>query len=200
VDSADVPWQPPIFQSQSQTKDQSADPEPRASDVWAQRPRTIEARGGLGGPFGYGGVAFEWAPRYWFATAAGVGYLPGGPQVGFVPRLRLPITRYLAVGVGFPFSAGPYVYAVSQPVPLDLCPDGSCRYKVTRTWSFAFWAHLEPSVDFRLPNGMQLRVYGGYSKILNGTDATCETNYAGGCATRVGETRTYGGLALGYAF
>jgi len=154
----------------------------------------------MGGPLGYGGFSFEWAPVYWFAAAAGVGYLPGGPQVGFIPRLRLPITRFMAVGMGMPFSAGPYVYAESVPVPLDHCASGDCRYKVTRTWEVAYWLHLEPSVDFRLANGLQIRAYGGYSRILNGTDARCETNFSGGCITRAGETKTYGGVALGYAF
>jgi hypothetical protein len=106
----------------------------------------------------------------------------------------------MAVGVGVPFSAGSYMYSASVPIPLDMCPAGDCAYKVTRTWNLAFWGHLEPSIDFRLANGLQLRVYGGYSKILNGTDAHCETNFSGGCLTRAGEEKRYAGIALGYAF
>jgi hypothetical protein len=198
---ADLPWQPQIFQSAPDpAKDKGQDSAPRPKDVWSQRPRTVEARGGIGGPFGYTGVSFEWAPVYWFATAAGVGYLPGGPQVGLVPRLRLPITTFIAVGMGVPFSAGPYVYAESVPMPADVCGGGDCRYRLTRTWEVAYWGHLEPSVDFRLASGLQVRLYGGYSRILNGTDAKCEANFNGGCLTHAGERKTYGGVALGYAF
>src|SRR5439155_5961859 len=41
-------------------------------------------------------------------------------------------------------------------------------YRTTRSWSLAFWGHLEPNVEVRFPNGVTLRLLAGYSAILNG--------------------------------
>ena len=198
----DVPWQAPVVQAarspSAGARDQAADSASR--DTWGTRTRTVEARGGLGGPLGYGGVSFEWAPVRWFATGVGGGFLPGGPQLGVMPRLRLPLTSWLAVGFGVPISLGPYIYDARMPQSTDVCSGPSCTYHVTRTWNMAVWGHLEPSVDLRFPNGLQARFYGGGSKVLNPRDATCASSFSFGCPSRIGEERLYGGVALGYAF
>jgi len=203
----DVPWeapvyQTPVFQASSSpaapaVRDQGAD---AARDTWGTKTRTIEARGGFGGPLGYGGLSFEWAPVRWFATGAGAGYLPSGPQFGIMPRLRLPLTPWLAVGFGVPISLGPYIYDARFPQSTDVCSGPNCTYHVTRTWNMAVWGHLEPGVDVRFPNGLQARFYGGGSKVMNPHDATCASNFSYGCPSRAGEERLYGGVALGYAF
>jgi hypothetical protein len=116
-----------------------------------------------------------------------------------MPRLRLPITRWLALGVGLPFSAGPYEYVAQAPETCALVGCG-VAFRTTRSWPIAFWGHVEPNVELRFPNGIAMRLFAGYSSILNGRDDRCTSTLAGGCPSSLGERRGYGGFALGYAF
>jgi hypothetical protein len=184
------PWSP---------RDHSLDAAP-SSDPWDTRPRSLMLAGGAGGgPLGYGGLAFDWAPTRWLVFGAGGGYSGSGITGAIMPRLRLPLTRWFAVGFGVPFSAGPYEYVAQAP---ESCPFAGCSvaYKTTRTWDIAFWLHLEPNIEFRLPSGIALRLYAGRSSILNAHGDVCTSTLTGGCPSDLGETKYYGGVALGYAF
>ena len=168
---------------------------------WASRPRGILLQGGsAGGPLGYGGLSFEYAPLPWLVAGAGAGFNGAGATAAFMPRLRLPLTRWLAIGFGVPFSAGPYVAVLTQP---ELCSPGcQAGFRTTRTWDVAFWLHAEPNIEMRVPRlpGMAMRFYGGESFLLNTHDDRCDSTLSGGCPSSIGERIWYGGIALGYAW
>lgn len=172
-----------------------------ALEAWGARPAAILLQGGSGGgPLGYGGLSFEYAPVPWFIAGVGGGFSAAGPTAAFMPRLRLPLTRWLAIGAAVPFSAGPYVARVGQQ---DTCSVG-CEpgFTTTRTWNLAFWAHLEPNIELRLPYApaLALRLYGGSSFLLNTRDDQCVSTLPGGCPSTIGEQIWYGGFAVGYAW
>lgn len=180
-------------------KDQAND-KPNVADSWASRKKTINLQGGsVGGPLGYGGLSFEYAPIPWVVLGAGAGATGNGVTGAFMPRLRLPITRFFAVGFGFPLSGGPYEAVEQAPERCSIpgCPVG---YRTSRTWEVAWWAHLEPNVELRIGGGMALRLYGGESMLINKHDDACKSTLAGGCPSHIGERQWYGGLALGYAW
>ena len=169
-------------------------------DTWTTRPRAFSLSGASGGPLGYGGASFEYAPRRWLVLGGGAGVQPGGATFAFTWRLRWPISRNVAIGMGVPISAGPYEWA-GWYVPPEGCVDlANCPFRVTRTWTMAAWVHFEPSIEFRIPSGPTLRVYGGRSQILNGPQGVCASAVSAACPTRQGETQTYAGITLGYAF
>jgi hypothetical protein len=169
---------------------------------WASRPATIALQGGTGGgPLGYGGLSFEYAPVPWFILGTGAGFTGAGPTAAFMPRLRLPLTRWLAIGAGVPFSAGPYVARQAQP---QVCAEAGCEigFNTTRTWSLAYWVHAEPNIEIRLPNApaLALRLYGGGSFLVNTHDDQCTSSLSGGCPSTIGQQTWYGGFAVGYAW
>lgn len=172
-----------------------------ALDSWGSRPAAILLQGGsAGGPLGYGGLSFEYAPVPWFILGTGAGFTGAGPTAAFMPRLRLPLTRWLAVGAGVPLSAGPYVARIGQA---DGCAVGcETGFSTTRTWNLALWAHVEPNIELRLPNApaLALRLYGGSSFLLNTRDDQCVSTLPGGCPSRIGQQTWYGGFAMGYAW
>jgi hypothetical protein len=180
-------------------KDQAQDP-PRYADPWSSRPRSVSVQGGSGGgPLGYGGLSFEFAPSKYFVTGAGAGIGQSGVTGALWPRLRFPVTRWLAPGIGIPFSAGPYEYVAQAQ---DQCALAGCGtgFRTARSWSLAFWGHIEPNVEIRFPSGVTMRLFAGYSSILNGKDDRCTSTLPGGCPSSLGENKWYGGFALGYAF
>jgi hypothetical protein len=180
-------------------KDRGVESKPKG-DPWVTRPRTFALQGASpGGPMGLGGLTFEYAPIKYLVLGAGGGYAPEGPRLAFLPRLRLPLTPYFAVGFGVPFSGGPYKYVSSVP---RICDGSGCGegYKTTRTWDAAFWTHFEPNLEFRIGGATAMRIFGGYSRVLNPTDAQCESTMWKGCPSSVGEKAWYGGLTVGYAF
>lgn len=180
-------------------KDHAQDP-PRNADPWTSRPRAVSLQGGSGGgPLGYGGLSLEYAPARWFVVGAGGGVTGNGGTGALWPRLRFPITRWLAPGLGLPFSAGPYEFIAQAPEQCALAGCGT-GFRTTRSWSLAFWGHIEPNLEVRLPNGITMRVSVGYSSLLNGHDDRCTSTLPNGCPSSLGEHRWYGGLALGYAF
>jgi len=170
-------------------------------DPWKSRPFSMNAVGGSpGGPLGYGGLAFEWAPTRYTVLGAGAGFNGTGPVGAFMPRLRIPLNHWVAVGMGFPLSLGPYEYVMTTS---DQCGGAGCEIasRTTRQWTIAFWGHLEPNVEFRLGNGgLALRIFGGPSMVLNNRSDRCTSTLAAGCPSTLGEQRIYGGFALGYAW
>jgi hypothetical protein len=168
---------------------------------WGSRPAAISLNlGSAGGPLGFGGLSFEYAPVPWFILGAGAGFAGGGPSAAFMPRLRLPLTRWLAIGAGVPLSAGPYVARLQQP---ETCTAGcEVGFTTTRTWSVAVWLHAEPNIELRLPKApaMALRLYGGESFLLNVHDDQCTSTLSHGCPSSIGERTWYGGIGVGYAW
>ncbi|MBX3191075.1 MAG: hypothetical protein KF819_29025 [Labilithrix sp.] len=197
---ADLPT-PRLVPQLEPPSDRAADTMTRGGDPWSSRPFAVHAQGGsTGGPLGYGGLSFEWAPTRYTVFGAGGGFSSSGPTGAFMPRLRFPLNRWVAVGLGFPLSLGPYEYVMSTS---DQCAGAGCEiaFRTTRQWTMAFWGHLEPNVEFRLGNGgVALRVYGGPSLVLNNTSDRCTSTLPGGCPSSLGEQRIYGGLSLGYAW
>jgi hypothetical protein len=169
------------------------------ADTWTTRRAAISANGATGGPLGYGGLSFDYAPWRYLVLGGGVGVQPGGGTGAFTWRLRLPINNFVAVGFGAPLSTGPYQW-VGSYLTNDVCGAGACSYKVTRTWSWATWVHIEPSVELRTGKWLALRVYGGRSFMVAPADGVCWSDAAGGCPSTGGETQWYAGIAAGAAF
>lgn len=196
---ADLPA-PRLVPELSLSKDKGVESAPRP-DPWTTRKRTISLQGGApGGPTGLAGLSFEYAPVKWVVLGAGGGWSPdGGARGAFMPRLRLPLNRWFAVGMGFPLALGPYTFIHQQE---EQCEYAGCStgFRTTRTWSLAVWGHLEPNVEIRISPEIALRLYGGHSRLLNGESDRCVSTLAGGCPSTLGETRWYGGVALGYAW
>jgi len=190
VARADGPLLPPLSQP-SLLRDSAA--QGTAADTWTTRRNAVVASGATGGPLGYGGLSYEYAPWRYFVLGGGAGFQPGGATGAFTWRLRLPITRFLAIEMGAPVSTGPY-----QWVGSTLTAEGLGH--VTRTWSWATWVHIEPSIELRTPNGVAVRLYGGRSFVLDPSDGVCHSDFSGGCRSHGGETQWYGGIAAGLAF
>lgn len=195
---ADLPT-PRLVPELTLVKDRGVDSAP-APDPWTARRRSISLQGGApGGPTGVAGLSFEYAPIKYVVLGAGAGWAPEGARAAFMPRLRLPLSRRFAVGIGFPFSFGPYQFSASQT---EQCEQSGCAtgFRTTRTWAVAAWGHLEPNVEIRLSAAVALRLYGGYAKLLNDTSDRCDSTLSGGCPSNIGEQKWYGGLGLGYAW
>jgi hypothetical protein len=168
---------------------------------WATRKKQVSLMGGSpGSPLGVVAASFEYAPTKYTVLGAGGGWAPdGGLRGSFMPRLRLPLNRWFAVGLGFPVTLGPYEY--SERVP-ELCQEAGCStgYRTTRSWNLAFWGQIEPNVEFRLGNsGVALRVFTGFAAVLNDDDR-CTSTLTKGCPSQIGDRKWYGGLAAGYAW
>lgn len=180
-------------------KDKGLESEP-AEDSWSTRKKTISLAGGApGGPTGVAGLTFEYAPSRYFVLGTGGGWAPEGPRGAFMPRLRLPLNHHVAIGMGFPISAGPYQYSLEQR---EQCEFAGCAtpFKTTRTWAIAVWGHIEPNIEIRITPAAALRLYGGYARVLNDTSDRCDSTLPSGCPSSIGEDRFYGGFSLGYAW
>src|SRR5688572_21719581 len=109
---ADLPA-PRLIPELTLSKDKGVDSVPDR-DPWTSRPRALNVQGGMpGGPTGIAGLSFEYAPIKYLVLGTGGGWAPEGPRGAFMPRLRLPLNRWVAVGFGFPLSAGPYQFSAS---------------------------------------------------------------------------------------
>jgi hypothetical protein len=195
---ADMP-SPRLIPELSLSKDKGVESAPEA-DPWTTRKKTVSLQGGVpGGPTGAAGFSFEYAPIKYLVLGTGAGWSPEGARGAFMPRLRLPLNRWIAVGFGFPFSAGPYRSSASQ---VEQCQYAGCSggYRTTRTWTMAAWGHLEPNVEFRLNAAIALRLSGGYAKLLNNGSDRCDSTLPNGCPSSIGEQKWYGYVALGYAW
>lgn len=199
VSAADLP-SPRLVPELTLSKDKGVE-SPVTADPWTTRPRTISLQGASpGSPMGAVGVTFEYAPIKYVVLGVGGGFSPdGGPRGSFMPRLRLPINRWFAVGLGFPFTLGPYEYSISQQ---EQCPFAGCGtgYRTTRSWPLAVWGQLEPNVEIRVGPAVALRLFAGYARVLNSESDRCTSTLPNGCPSQLGESRVYGGVSLGYAW
>ena len=181
------------------SKDKGVESVPEA-DPWTTRKKTISLQGGApGGPTGVAGFTFEYAPIKYLVLGTGGGWSPEGLRGAFMPRLRLPLNRWFAVGFGFPLSFGPYQFSASQA---EQCEYAGCStgFRTTRTWTMAAWGHLEPNIEIRLNAAIALRLYGGYAKLLNDSSDRCDSTLPNGCPSTIGEQKWYGGFGIGYAW
>lgn len=195
---ADLPT-PRLIPELSLAKDKGVESAPEA-DPWSTRKKQVSLQGGApGGPTGLAGLTFEWAPVRYLVLGAGGGWSPEGPRGAFMPRLRLPLNNRFAVGLGFPLSLGPYEFSERLQ---EQCAYAGCSagYRTTRSWSIAFWGHLEPNVEIRLNPAIALRLFGGYAKLLNDASDRCTSTLPNGCPSTIGDQKWYGGAALGYAW
>jgi hypothetical protein len=196
---ADLPA-PRLIPELTLSKDKGVESAPEP-DPWTTRKRAVSIQGGApGSPTGAAGLSFEYAPIKYLVLGAGGGWAPdGGLRGAVMPRFRLPLNRWLAVSMGVPFALGPYQYTASQQ---EQCLYAGCSvaYRTTRTWPVAVWGHIEPNVEIRLNGAVALRMYGGYARVLNAQSDDCVSTLAHGCPSSIGETKWYGGLALGYAW
>lgn len=197
--SAELPT-PRLIPELTLSKDKGVE-SPLESDPWTNRKRSVSIQGGApGSPTGLAGLTFEFAPIKYLVLGAGAGWAPdGGLRGALMPRLRLPLNRWLALGMGVPFALGPYQFTESQQ---EQCNYAGCStgYRTTRTWAIAAWGHIEPNVEIRVAPAVVLRMYGGYARLLNVESDQCMSTLANGCPSRVGETNGYAGLSLGYAW
>ncbi len=168
-------------------------------DTWSSRKAVVSAGAATGGPLGYGGLSFEYAPWRYLVLGGGVGVQPGGGTGAFTWRLRLPIGQKVAIGLGAPLSTGPYEW-VGAYVPPEGCAGSGCPFKVTRSWSWATWVHVEPSIELRPAGGLALRIYGGRSFVVDPQDGLCSSTAPGACPSHGGETAWYAGFTAGLAF
>lgn len=171
-------------------------------NTWETKKKQVNLMGGSpGSPAGIVGLGFEYAPTKYTVLGVGGGWAPdGGLRGTFMPRLRLPLNRFFAIGMGFPLTLGPYEY--SQRVP-EQCQFAGCStgYRTTRSWDIALWGQLEPNVEFRIgSSGMALRVFGGWAAVMNNESDTCKSTLSHGCPSTIGEQKWYGGLAIGYGW
>jgi hypothetical protein len=192
--------QPRLVPELSLSKDKGV--ESVQENSWETRKKQVSIMGGSpGSPLGVVALGLEYAPTKYTVIGVGGGYAPdGGLRGSLMPRLRLPLNRWFAVGFGFPFTLGPYEY--SQHIP-EQCQFAGCStgYRTTRSWPIAFWGQLEPNVEVRLGNsGVALRVFGGYARVLNDQSDRCTSTLAHGCPSQIGDQKWYGGLAAGYAW
>ncbi len=186
---------PELSFSKDKGVDSAADPDP-----WSTRKKTVSLQGGApGGPLGAVGLSFEYAPIKYVVLGTGGGWAPEGPRAAVFPRFRLPLNRWFAVGLGVPFSFGPYQFSETLT---EQCAYVGCAvgYRTTRTWSMAAWGHLEPNVEFRISSAVALRLYGGYARLLNDSSDRCDSTLPGGCPSTIGAQKYYGGAAVGYAW
>jgi hypothetical protein len=196
VAHADEPLLPPLT-APSLLRDSASTG--TVQDTWSTRKAAVSASAATGGPLGYGGLSFEYAPSRYLVLGGGAGFQPGGGTGAFTWRLRLPINRVVAIGFGAPLSTGPYVWTGSY-VPPDGCSTPGCPFKVSRTWGWSAWVHVEPSIELRPAGGFALRIYGGRSFVLDPTDGVCASSAPGACPSRGGETQWYAGITAGVAF
>jgi hypothetical protein len=197
---ADLP-SPRLVPELGLSKDKGVESAPEA-DPWTTRKRSINLIGGApGSPTGVAGLSFEYAPIKYLVLGAGGGWAPEGARGAFMPRLRLPLNHWVAVGFGTPLAMGPYFFTARMA---EQCEYAGCStgFSTTRTWTMAVWGHVEPNVEVRLGRSaaVALRIYGGYGQLLNRDSDQCRSTLPNGCPSTIGESKWYGGLALGYAW
>lgn len=182
------------------------DPEPEVSTPAPERTRwdrmlAVEVVGGVDTPYGLIGAAVVVSPIRNLALDLGGGYSRDGGRVAGGARLVLPHEN-AAFGLRVGFAGGPLTWqsaVAGQPAPLGSMPSTGDSTQ-TRTWDFVGFLDVSLSLEVRFDMGMYLRFDFGVEHSLAGADRCVETD--GGTCTAGGyqPTRSYVGLALGYAF
>lgn len=155
--------------------------------LFTQHPTTVYAQLGLGTPLGWGGVELEQTVTSFLALSAGAGMGFAGPQVAFMPRLRLGNRDSAGVfGIGVSYGN----YRRTETCLFDCAPtyfDGKVA-----------WANIEGGVEHRWNAGLTLRVFVGLGHVVAG-QLSCTGD---SCTTYREQVRTlpYVGAALGWSF
>lgn len=191
-----------------------ADPEPEVSsdpaesaeaaprDLWS-RMIAVEITGGIDTPYGLVGGAIVITPFRNLALDLGGGVSRDGGRVAGGARLVLPHANG-AFGMRVGFAGGPLTWDTAvhgTNVPGD--PTGGER-TAHLTWDFVGFVDLSLSLEVRFDMGMYLRFEFGVEHALAGADS-CVENFEGMAVATCGRgvyqpTRSFVGLALGYAF
>jgi hypothetical protein len=163
----------------------------RAAEVelsnFEHRPFAVYAQLGLGTPLGWGGVEAEATLFRYLALSGGVGAGFSGPQVAFMPRLRLPFERRAAFTLGAGVSYGRVV------MPTE-CIGFGCA---PPSQGDVGWANVEPGFELREAYGASFRLFAGYGRMIGG-ELTCVQPQATDCDKR--DFVVYLGTGLGWAF
>jgi hypothetical protein len=153
------------------------------------KPNVLYAQVGLGTPLGYVGVEAARRVSPYFVVSAGAGMGVSGPQIALMPRLHLGQGRStLVLGAGV--SRGKYTSS-------NACDDDDgCAYRT----GTANWANVEIGGEYRWPEGLSVRYFGGYGQafadnlVCVGAQEQCAAHPGGG------RSLVYTGLAVGQAF
>jgi len=150
---------------------------------------TLFAQLGLGTPLGYAGAELEQSVISSLVLSVGAGMGAVGPQVAFMPRIRVAgATSALVLGAGV--SYGKYRDDV---VCGPLCDGSDVREgKVV-------WLNVEAAVEHRWTNGLTLRGFIGGG---HGVSSTMVCVSRGGCGQAAPRALTlvYPGGAIGWSF
>ncbi|UJR79752.1 hypothetical protein [Sandaracinus amylolyticus] len=181
----------------------SSEPAAATRDIW-DRMLAVELVGGLDTPYGVFGGAVVISPIRHLALDVGGGVSRDGGRVAGGARLVLPHANG-ALGVRVGFAGGPLTWESAVPghnVPGD---EVHTRDGVQRqTWEFVGFVDVSLSLEVRFDLGIYARFLFGVEHALSGP-TSCEERIdgesIGPCsASSFQPTRTYVGLAVGYAF
>jgi hypothetical protein len=155
---------------------------------------SLYANLGVGTPYGVLGLSLAVAPERWLALEVGVGVNPDeGAEVGFAPRLRLPLSAelYLTLGSGISWARR----YVGHADPLgELIAEHRVALPV---WAPAYFWNTELGVELNHGH-FAARVYPGYAKVINASSFTCSEGQA--CDPGRASSLVYFGTAFGYTF
>ena len=182
-----------VASSASAQRPDNATTSESAKSGWLERPWIVAAQLGGGSPLGTAGLVVEHTPVSWATLSAGIGLLQGKPQFALIPRVHQPITDTLGIGFGAGLSFGPTGYDGRDALRRVVC--SSCGDVGERTYSFAWWANGELSLEERRPWGLVWRVFVGGARVLNPGNGACD---AGNCSDH--PIVAYAGAAVGWSF
>lgn len=160
------------------------------ASLFDQKATSVYAQLGLGTPLGFYGGEVEQTVTSFLALSGGAGIGQAGPQVAFMPRVRLG-SDTSAVVAGAGVSYGKYRYST---ICLVFCDRSSAVFEGKVTW-----VNAEAALEHRWPSGLSLRLFLGAGRRVAGA-LPCTAD--GGCG-RLRPTVLvvpYLGTALGWSF
>lgn len=169
-------------------------------DIW-DRMLAFEITGGIDTPYGLVGGAVVVSPIRYLALDLGGGVSRDGGRVAGGARLVLPHANG-AFGVRVGFAGGPLTWTSHSPDQTAAGrTDGGSPPLVaqTRSWDFVGFLDAAISLEIRFDMGIYTRVELGVEHALAGPDRCVEPGVAAMCSPGGAPTRSYLGLAVGYA-
>ena len=155
---------------------------------------------GIATPYGGGGIALDVAPSPYFAIEGGIGTNAEGPELGLMPRLRLPIKGGGAFALGSGVSyVGKYTGHRHNGVAFidnlgELMAEHTISYAI---WQPAYFWNTELGIE-TIYRSLAMRAYVGYARALNHYTECTEGEEA--CSPSEASSLGYVGIAVGYAF
>jgi hypothetical protein len=148
--------------------------------AWTERPFAVMGVMGLGTPVG---------------LSAGAGTNGSTAQLATAGRLRLPVTRQLALSVGAGVSFG----GAHEDDGTFLCWD--CA-RIPWKWKKTQWLNMELAIEGNHASRFTWRAFLGYGHMLNQREGTCSESYDihSSCPARPNPSTPYVGGAFGVAF